>query len=537
MMMKGMLKRCLAGVAAAALAVTGMAAMTGAANAASLELSGDTVGGHTYTAYKIATYDTNKVTFDDDGNLTGIVVDTVTEWEKDAADAVDAARTGATSTDAYAKYGDPVAYAAASFMDRGAELNQFAQYLASHVAGKPVASTQPVSKDDAAVEFADLEEGLYLIVDSNGFPLTIIGTSVTIGGQKYETLGETPLGRAEVKPDTTTQKKTVDKNTVSVGDTVTYTLTATIPEFVTSEYTLSFRDQLGLGQTADLAHLTVTAMGVDAEEGTAATPLTRDDNASPEAGTYSVLMNNQTAENTLEGSDIAQFEVRLNQPSEHANTIITVTYTATVTQNAPYAEGTLNQMVHNRLVDENGTTIPGTETTVHLYGFEFTKTNKGGVLLPGAGFKIKNEQGQWLKYEESTGAWAVAKDANEDGETEDDATEFFGNGGNYSFKGLAAGKYTVVETTVPTGYMQSVKPEFTVTLGESGPSFQGAGKWADLVVTSESGTTVMNAKNVTELPITGAAGITMFVVLGLLIAGAGIAVYMKSRGVRNMMRA
>lgn len=48
---------------------------------------------------------------------------------------------------------------------------------------------------------------------------------------------------------------------------------------------------------------------------------------------------------------------------------------------------------------------------------------------------------------------------------------------------------------------------------------------------------VMNMTSITQLPLTGAAGITLFVVLGLLIAGAGVVVYMKSRGVRNAMRA
>lgn len=46
-----------------------------------------------------------------------------------------------------------------------------------------------------------------------------------------------------------------------------------------------------------------------------------------------------------------------------------------------------------------------------------------------------------------------------------------------------------------------------------------------------------NIKSITQLPITGAAGITAFIILGLLIAGAGVTVYMKSRNVRRMMRA
>ena len=61
--MKGMFKRALAGVAAAALAATGLMLGTGAANAAptgsaAITLTGATAAGTTYTAYKIGSYNT-----------------------------------------------------------------------------------------------------------------------------------------------------------------------------------------------------------------------------------------------------------------------------------------------------------------------------------------------------------------------------------------------------------------------------------------------------------------------------------------------
>ena len=48
--------------------------------------------------------------------------------------------------------------------------------------------------------------------------------------------------------------------------------------------------------------------------------------------------------------------------------------------------------------------------------------------------------------------------------------------------------------------------------------------------------TVTNVRNITELPLTGAAGTMLFTVLGLLIAGAGALVYMKSRSVKHALR-
>ena len=41
--------------------------------------------------------------------------------------------------------------------------------------------------------------------------------------------------------------------------------------------------------------------------------------------------------------------------------------------------------------------------------------------------------------------------------------------------------------------------------------------------------TVKNVKSITQLPLTGAAGTTLFTVVALLVAGAGVTVAVKSR--------
>ena len=47
---------------------------------------------------------------------------------------------------------------------------------------------------------------------------------------------------------------------------------------------------------------------------------------------------------------------------------------------------------------------------------------------------------------------------------------------------------------------------------------------------------VENVENITQLPLTGAAGTMLFTVLGLLFAGASALVYMKSRNVKHALR-
>ena len=58
----------------------------------------------------------------------------------------------------------------------------------------------------------------------------------------------------------------------------------------------------------------------------------------------------------------------------------------------------------------------------------------------------------------------------------------------------------------------------------------------EIIAKLQSSVTVNNVKSITELPLTGAAGTALFTVLGLLIAGAGALVYMKSRSVERMLR-
>ena len=83
---------------------------------------------------------------------------------------------------------------------------------------------------------------------------------------------------------------------------------------------------------------------------------------------------------------------------------------------------------------------------------------------------------------------------------------------------------------------------FNVTIkdGKITVSGETASKWINLdyalVSGSDKDIKVQNVKSITELPLTGAAGTALFTVLGLLIAGAGALVYMKSRSVKRMLR-
>ena len=74
--------------------------------------------------------------------------------------------------------------------------------------------------------------------------------------------------------------------------------------------------------------------------------------------------------------------------------------------------------------------------------------------------------------------------------------------------------------------MNTFLPSFTVTIDENGEATFGKDAFG-LVDTSEK--TVKNVKSIAQLPLTGAAGTTLFTVVALLVAGAGVTVAVKSR--------
>lgn len=112
-----------------------------------------------------------------------------------------------------------------------------------------------------------------------------------------------------------------------------------------------------------------------------------------------------------------------------------------------------------------------------------------------------------------------------------------GSNGEIAFGGLKAGTYTVEEIAAPEGYYQSALPSYTVEIGEkkddSSPvltsvSYAYSGSDVDSGMVSANAesknlATVMNVKSIVELPLTGAAGIALFVVLGILLcSGAAL---------------
>ena len=109
-----------------------------------------------------------------------------------------------------------------------------------------------------------------------------------------------------------------------------------------------------------------------------------------------------------------------------------------------------------------------------------------------------------------------------------------GADGKVTFTGLAAGTYTVKETMVPHGFLQNVKPEFTVTIDKDGNVSFTQDAWH---LVDPQTVTVKNVKSVTQLPLTGAAGITMLIVVALLLGGAAALIGVRSHSLKRQLTA
>lgn len=331
-----------------------------------------------------------------------------------------------------------------------------------------------------------LPAGLYLFVDAdysvgtNGVATPSIAILVGSGNVKDGVLNPLTEATVAIKNQTTAVTKKVngeDVITASVGQKVTYTITSKVPQNTQyySEYGYTYTDTPSAGQTVDFDSLKVTVGDKSLNKGTDYTV------AQNKNGTFTVTI-----------SSIQK---------QTAGALITVTYAAKVTE----AGASGSKAVTNAVVLSDNGAEAIDSTIITNSGFSFTKTDAQGNPLAGATFTIRvpGVDGSFTATSDKTGT--------------------------VTFKGLADGTYEVNETTVPNGFQQSLKAKFNVIIENGEVKFRGTDVWGLAPKESSDKYKVKNVKNVTQLPLTGAAGTTLFTVVALLVAGAGVTVALKSR--------
>lgn len=471
---------------------------------------------HTYTPYKFATF-TNV-------GKDSVEVETVAVWKQAVAKAADAADNDKENSVPAEYANNPAAYVAKFNAE---QIRKFATELAKTnplpnadgtgltVDKGQAGKTLPVTVDG---------EGWYLVTDTydgktgtpavvattvNGLTnLTIVADNVTGQGNiasvgQFNAKNENPL----TPPNKTAKVGEVNVNgkTVNVGDTVNFTVSATVPASAANydKYPFTITDTASKGlQVAAATAFKVQVDGKDVES---------------QLYTLTQTGNAQSSTTTI---------IKFDDVKSLAGKTIVVSYTGTVTKDALTD---LNGSVNNKAtITTNGGTSGAGETESKTYGFQFKKIGVGADenALAGAQFVVKKDD-KFLA-QDGNGAWSLVNDQkNAKVFTSANTT------GLVQIKGIAAGTYTVEETEAPTGYAQNFKVTFTVVIDNAGKvTFnQDALKQ---VTPQDNGTasataTVKNVKSITQLPLTGAAGTTLFTVVALLVAGAGVTVAVKSR--------
>ena len=525
------MRKLFAGIAAAVTLLGGMALGAASAQADGPQMTtpllqvNNAQAGHTYTPYKFAT-------FENAGNGT-VEVNTAAAWKTAVTTAADAADNDTKNSSPAEYANNPAAYVATFTAE---QIRKFATELAKTnslpAAVANGALTVTSGQDGKSLSFSGVkEEGWYLVTDTyNGVIGTPAVVATTVSGlTNLKIVADTTTGQGNITsvgqfnaknenpltpPKKTAKVGTVDVNgkTVNVGDTVNFTVSATVPTSAANydSYPFTITDTASKG----LQVAQPTAFTVQKKAG---------QNDALEAVDSTLYTVTQTGAATTENGTTTT--IKFANANSLAGKTIVVSYTGTVTKDALTGLG--GSVDNKATLTTNGGTSEAGETNAKTYGFQFTKigVDKDANALAGAKFVVKKD-GKYLKQAEN-GAWSLV-------ETQNDATTFTsGTDGLVQLKGLAAGTYTVEETVAPNSYAQNFKVTFDVTIKNDGKVTFSPDALKQVTPskndTAEATATVKNVKNVTQLPLTGAAGTTLFTVVALLVAGAGVTVAVKSR--------
>lgn len=312
-------------------------------------------------------------------------------------------------------------------------------------------ATATVSKNAATdgkytATFTGLDYGYYVVA--------VPGATLANASSQYATLVSvhSTSVTAEIKGNLPTVDKKVqvngtgkDATDAKIGDTLTFTLTSTIPDMSAySTYTFNFKDTLSKGLTFGQ----VTSVKVEG----ANSPLTVNTD-------YTVTTPTASNNNTL---TVAMKDFKAKQQTNAGKTI-TVTYTATLNKDAVVGgHGNTNsatiQYSNNPSTGGTGESEPS-KVRVFTYGFtvdKYTGDNytAEAVRLPGAKFTLAPKDGDPMSFVQVNAGSATANavyrvaTAGETGTTTITTPE----NGKVDFQGLKNGEYTLTETEAPAGY-------------------------------------------------------------------------------------
>ncbi|RGK04957.1 isopeptide-forming domain-containing fimbrial protein [Bifidobacterium bifidum] len=527
--MKSLMKRVFAAAAAIA-TVFGLAATTvataNAADNATLTVSTTDAkfAGKTVNAYKMFS-----ATVSGDGKAVSYTL--TDEWKPFFKNSV--GLTGVTDENVNDKANDYVSKLKDSTLVAFAtKASNWAQTKANNITADATATVSAdASNGKYTATFTGLGYGYYVVA--------VPGATLANAKSQYATLVSVHSTKvdADIKGDLPTVDKKVqvdgtgkDATDAKIGDTLTFTLTSTIPDMSAYDtYTFNFKDTLSKGLTFGQ----VTSVKVEG----ANSPLTVNTD-------YTVTTPTASNNNTL---TVAMKDFKTKQ-QVNAGKKITVTYTATLNKDAVVGgAGNVNsatiQYSNNPSTNGTGESEPS-KVRVFTYGFTVDKyTGKNyddtATRLAGAEFTLAHKGGtaiSFVKVADSAtqnAVYRVAK-ADETGTTTITTPE----NGKVDFQGLKNGEYTLTETEAPAGYNKLASAigvkvdgrndgtdntDATVTITYNNDNGSVYGEHAS------NGVIPVRNKSGVTLPGTGGMGTIAFTVIGVLVIALGVAWTLKRK--------
>lgn len=371
----------------------------------------------------------------------------------------------------------------------------------------------------------DVAQGYWLFADVSTFTdgetntvksLVLLDTA---GNPSVSVVPKKEVPRVDKKVSDNASDVSLDHADTSIGSTVYFKITGTLPGYLDSylTYKYVFHDTLSDGLTLNEDSIKVT---IDETE------------VDPDIKTIS---GNSIS---VGFSDI----LSLSSVSVSSSSVIVLTYSTELNEDAVIGgagnQNRVNLEYSNNPYDESeaGTTP---DDVVVVYSFELDIAKRDGKNtdkpLEGAKFKLKNSSGKWLTTDENgkVSGWVDSEEA---------ASELVSDeNGKLSVIGLAAGTYYLKETVAPLGYNLPSEP-ITILIAAEYDTTRDPHTLSSLSASvngddpedgsTESGTVEVTVLNNTgaELPETGGIGTTLFYIIGsVLVVGALVVLITRKR--------
>lgn len=537
--MKSLMKKVFAAAAAIA-TVFGLAATTvataNAADGATLTVSTADAKfvGKTVNAYKMFS-----ATVGGEGANKAVSYTLTDTWKPFFMDSTASGLNGATDANVNDKANEYVSELAGdNLVAFATKASNWAQTQAKNItADKTATVSAGATNGNYTATFTGLDYGYYVVA--------VPGATLANTSGQYATLVsvDSTNVNANIKGSLPTVDKKVQVNgngadtaDAKIGDTLTFTLTSTIPDMSAYDtYTFNFKDTLSKGLTyGDITSVTVE--GVDA-------PLVKDTD-------YTVTTTPAAAGNTLLTVGMTDFK---NKQQTNAGKKITVTYTATLNENAVVGgAGNVNSATIQYSNDPSSTGTGESEpdkVRVFTYGFTVDKYtgdnyNDAATRLAGAEFTLTAKGDTSAIKFVQVNAGSATKDAvyrvAKAGETAGTTTTITTPAnGKVVFQGLKNGEYTLTETKAPAGY-NKLASTIGVKVNGSNDGTDTTNATVNITYnndnndttydqTASNGVIPVQNKSGAILPGTGGMGTIAFTVIGVLVIALGVAWTLKRK--------